>query len=232
MTTMKTKAAAALCGMTLVGAGLLSAGSPALAFGQNPTGTPVTTVQSTPASQSTTAATTQPAITVTKALEIARGQAQGDVREIELETDNGTLIYKVKLGNAKVSIDAESGTVLKVETKDTTESFPTAKITVDKAIEIAMGQAQGDFRAAELDTEGSAVIWDVEIGNSEVYIDAVDGTVIKIEQSDANHESDDDHGDSDHQDENENDSNQNDGEENDSASTAGAAAALYTIDHR
>lgn len=241
MTPAKAKMAAVLCGLSMAGAGVLSGGMHILdashvsAAAVQTQASPTSGTGTGSQNQTTNPATAQPKITIEKALEIARGQVQGDVRELELETDNGVLTYKVKLGNAKVYINAEDGSVLQVKTKDTSESFPAAKITVEKAIEIAKGQAQGDFKEAELDMEGGSLVWEVEIGNSEISIDAEDGTVLRVADKSADHEGDEN--DSDHGDENENDSNQGDensadqGDENanDSASTAGSTAALYTV---
>lgn len=236
MTLTKTRMAAVLCGLSMAGAGMLSGGMHALdashvsAAGITAQATPSTTGTSTTGQdQSTTQASAQPKITIDKALEIARGQAQGDVRELELDTDHGTLTWKVKLGNAKVSINADDGTVLKVETKDTTETYPAAKITVEKAIEIAQGKAQGDFHEADLDTKDGTLVWEVEIGNSEVLINAQDGTVISVKESDSNHDDEDDDHDSDHEDGN---SDHSDEDENDSASITGAASVVYMLDSR
>ena len=230
MTPTKAKMAAALCGLSMAGAGMLSGGmhlldtAPVSAAVVQAQATPTNGAANTGQNQATNAATVQPKITIAKALEIARGQAQGDVRELELETDNGVLTWKVKLGNAKVYINAEDGTVLQVKTKDTTETYPAAKITVEKAIEIAQGKAQGDFHEAELDMENGALVWEVEIGNSEVLINAEDGTVISVKESNADHEDEDDN-----DDEDQHDSGQDDDNENDSASTTDATAALYTV---
>lgn len=232
MTPTKAKMAAALCGLSMAGAGILSGGMHLLDTAPV-SAAAIVQAQATPANgtattgQNTNAATTQPKITIAKALEIARGEAQGDVRELELETDNGMLTWKVKLGNAKVYINAEDGTVLQVKTKDTTETYPAAKITVEKAIEIAQGKAQGDFHEAELEMKNGALVWEVEIGNSEVLINAEDGTVISVKEGNANHEDEDNN-----DDEDQNDSGQTDENENDSASTTDATAALYTIVNR
>jgi uncharacterized membrane protein YkoI len=183
MTLTKAKMAAVLCGLSMAGAGMFSGGMHM--FDTSPAAAANMLGQATPASGTVT---TQPTITIEKALEIARGQATGDVRELELDKDNGVLTWKVKLGNAKVSINADNGTVLKVTTKDTTETFPAAKITIEKAIEIAKGNVQGDFREAELELDNGALVWEVEIGNSEVLINAEDGTVISVQDDNENHD--------------------------------------------
>lgn len=240
MTLTKAKMAAVLCGLSMAGAGMISGGMHVLDASQvsaasiNTQATPSTTgTTATGQDQSTTQASAQPKIAMDKALEIARGQAQGDVHELELDTEDGALTWKVGLGNATVYINADDGTVLKVETEDTTETYPAAKITIEKAIEIAQGKAQGDFHEAELDTKDGALVWEVEIGNSEVLIDAQDGTVISVKESNSNHDDEDDNDsnehDSDHEDGN---GDQSDDNENDSASSTDETAALYTIVNR
>ncbi len=194
MTPTRAKMTAVLCGLSMAGAGLLAGG-----FGASPVAAAAIQAPTALASetatagqnQRTTAATAQPAIAIEKALEIARGQAEGDVRTLELEMDDGVLTYKVELGNTEITIDAVDGSILEIETRKTSTSYPAATITVEKAIEIAKGQTQGDFREAELDREGGVLVWDVEIGNSEIRIDAEDGTVLKIRER-TTHDEDDD----------------------------------------
>ncbi|MCM3094316.1 MULTISPECIES: PepSY domain-containing protein [unclassified Cytobacillus] len=57
-----------------------------------------------------------------KAVEIAEQEVNGTMKEIELDEDDGQILYEVELktnkGEADVDIDAESGKVLKVELDD------------------------------------------------------------------------------------------------------------------
>lgn len=191
MTPMKTKLAAALCGLTIAGAGVLSGGLHAFDVQSVAAGN----LQSSP---TVTAGQNQPTITLEKALEIARGEAQGDVTEIELDREDGVLVWEVRIGTSELYIDANDGTVIQTKTDNRTVT-PAAqpKITLEKAVEIARGETQGDITKVELDTEDGVLVWEVRIGDSEVQIDANDGSIVKVK---ADHDDDDDHGQSDHDD--------------------------------
>lgn len=207
MATTKTKMAGVLCGLTIAGAGIFSGGMHAFSAQQVAAGT----VQATPgAGQGQTGtpadSTLQAKVTLAKALEIAKGEAQGDVTGIELETDDSVLTYKVKVGTSKVYINAVDGSVIQVKANDDDEStLAQPKITLEKAVEIAQGQAQGDFHEIELDTKDGVLVWEVEIGNSDVSVNADDGSIVKVETDDSDHEDDQDHEDSDHNDDESND---------------------------
>ncbi|MGD1907308.1 MAG: PepSY domain-containing protein [Leptolyngbyaceae cyanobacterium] len=58
------------------------------------------------------------AISPEEAVNIALTAATGDVEEVELESENGLLIYEVELSSAEVMIDAQTGEVLEVEAED------------------------------------------------------------------------------------------------------------------
>ncbi|MGA5692304.1 PepSY domain-containing protein [Cytobacillus pseudoceanisediminis] len=57
-----------------------------------------------------------------KAIEIAEKEVNGTMKEIEIDEDDGQILYEVELqsnkGEADVDIDAETGKVLKVELDD------------------------------------------------------------------------------------------------------------------
>ncbi|RBP92397.1 putative membrane protein YkoI [Cytobacillus firmus] len=57
-----------------------------------------------------------------KAIEIAEKEVNGTMKEIDIDEDNGQILYEVELqtnkGEADVDIDAETGKVLKVELDD------------------------------------------------------------------------------------------------------------------
>lgn len=64
-------------------------------------------------------------ITEKKAIAIAKKQMNGDVKSIELDSDDGTYEYEIKLqtkkGEAEITINASTGTVLEVEFDDNNE---------------------------------------------------------------------------------------------------------------
>ncbi|MBG9543463.1 hypothetical protein ABE29_11885 [Cytobacillus firmus] len=57
-----------------------------------------------------------------KAIEIAEKEVNGTIKEIEIDEDDGQILYEVELqtnkGEADVDIDAETGKVVKVELDD------------------------------------------------------------------------------------------------------------------
>ena len=57
----------------------------------------------------------QAGITVDQAIAAAQQVVSGDVQEVELERENGTLIFEVEIGGKEVIIDAETGASLGLE---------------------------------------------------------------------------------------------------------------------
>jgi uncharacterized membrane protein YkoI len=57
-------------------------------------------------------------ISVDEAIEAARTVASGTVHDIELEHEDGLLVYSIEIGNHEVEIDAHSADVVKVEVDD------------------------------------------------------------------------------------------------------------------
>jgi len=55
--------------------------------------------------------------TVTRedAIAFAQAKVPGDVQEVELDNENGSLVYSVEIGGKDVKVDAGTGTVLHVE---------------------------------------------------------------------------------------------------------------------
>lgn len=55
-------------------------------------------------------------ITEAQAIKAAEANVGGTASEVELEAENGSLVYEVKIGNQEVLVDAGTGAVLFVET--------------------------------------------------------------------------------------------------------------------
>lgn len=137
----------------------------------------------------------------------------GTIEEIELDEDDGKLIYEVEIktsyGEAEVDIDAYSGKVLKIEKdreKNTngkkTSSFNTensnkqnsihtsnSPISSEQAARIALqAVGSGTIEDIELDEDDGKLIYEVEIettyGEAEVEIDAYSGKVLEVEYDD------------------------------------------------
>jgi hypothetical protein len=61
----------------------------------------------------------QPALTAAIAQQIAEARLNsGRARKVELDEEDGQLVYDVKIGNTKVEIDAQTGAVLSMKTDD------------------------------------------------------------------------------------------------------------------
>jgi uncharacterized membrane protein YkoI len=57
-------------------------------------------------------------ITPDEALAAARAVVAGDSQKVELENENGSLVYSVQIGGQDVKVDAGTGAVLHVESDD------------------------------------------------------------------------------------------------------------------
>lgn len=62
--------------------------------------------------------------------------------------------------------------------------FAEAGITPDQAVDVARGAAEGEVGDIELERHAGQLVYDVEVGNSEVVIDANDGSVLSVELDD------------------------------------------------
>ena len=67
------------------------------------------------------------------------------------------------------------------------------KITAEQAKTIALSKVSGTVTSVQLDDEDGVLVYEVTIGTQEVRVNAVDGSILKIEKSDSDngsHESD------------------------------------------
>ena len=160
------------------------------------------------------------AITATQAIEIALGKVNGAPVEVELEKEDGKLIFVVEVdtgnGITEIEIDTSNGDVIEVEEEDDDEdgiNHTLVGITLEQAIDIATAEVPGDLIEAELDNENNMLLYEVAIGTADgvldVKLDAEDGTVIKIETDD-DEDNDDDGEDADDDEDDDDDDNQND----------------------
>lgn len=85
------------------------------------------------------------------------------------------------------------------EEKDTDKEIPDAqeqqmlqsqaKITADQAKQAAEAKVNGTATSVELEDEDGSVVYSVIIGTQEVKVSATDGSIVKIETEDGEHES-------------------------------------------
>ncbi|HRI57733.1 MAG TPA: PepSY domain-containing protein [Anaerolineae bacterium] len=114
----------------------------------------------------------------------------GSASEVELENKTGQLIYTVEIGASEVRVDAMSGEVLGVDSdqkecddeKDAA-SLGTPAITFDQAQAAAEAHLNaGSASEIELENENGQLVYSVEIGASEVKLDAMTGAVLGVER--------------------------------------------------
>lgn len=111
-----------------------------------------------------------------------------ELTSVELEQENGTFLYKVKLADGKILFfNAKTGEKVthdagETETEDgTIPAGFVAAISYDKAREIALGQkAGGTITKIELESEEGKVVYVVRFSDeARIYVDATSGAVVK-----------------------------------------------------
>jgi uncharacterized membrane protein YkoI len=149
----------------------------------------------------------QAKISVEQAVQAAQAKVQGDLGTVELEQRDGMLVFEVTIGDQEVFVNASDGTIVSVspvqnqegdcEEEDAAEANATpgtlvegqelqsqATITLEQAIQIAQGAAQGELGTVELEDHGGRLVYEVEIGSGDVIIDADTGEVLSVDQED------------------------------------------------
>lgn len=130
-------------------------------------------------------------IDIRGAISIGLKEFRGTVTEIELDTEDGELVYEVEIvsGNEKAEIDinAYTGEILLIGTKSTDgiKGDSNSFINIKKAIGIALGEFSGTVVEVELEEEDDSYIYEVEIksgGNSkDIEVDAYTGKIIDVD---------------------------------------------------
>ncbi len=129
----------------------------------------------------------------------AVGEAEGTAATVEIEIENGYLVYGVALEDGRdVKVDAGNGTVLNIDAVEDTESgtdltdeadevAPAGTgITAAEAQAIAEAETGSTTLAVEYDVEGGIELFEVEMTDgTDVRVAASDGAILGIEQRDA-----------------------------------------------
>ncbi|MEH7523961.1 PepSY domain-containing protein [Bacillus sp. JJ1503] len=153
--------------------------------------------------------TNQKMITHEEAIKIALTKAEGHVESIELEKESGKRYFEVEIENKdkefEIRIDAITGDVLSVKEDfdDNDDDFEKAAnstsnnyISIQKAIEIAEKEVNGEVSEINRDEDDDQLIYEVELktskGEAEVEIDAVTGKVLDVENDHDRDDKDDD----------------------------------------
>lgn len=133
-----------------------------------------------------------------KAIDITQETFSGIVTELELEKEDGRLIYDVELisgrEKAEIEIDAYTGEVLVIEIKTKNSNKYGNKLQskgnkslldAQRAIDIAQDAFDGRVTELELDREDGRLIYEIELKSeqqkAEVEIDAFTGETLKVE---------------------------------------------------
>ena len=139
-------------------------------------------------------------LSVDEAISIAESEASGTAEDAELERQGDRLVYEIEVGETDVYIDANDGSVLAVDSDDDANErddddgeldddgeerdFGEPAITREEAIAAAQAEVSGDVSEVELDVEAGRLVYSVEIGQQEVHVDALDGSVLSVENDD------------------------------------------------
>ncbi|MFK2825770.1 PepSY domain-containing protein [Bacillus sp. B190/17] len=144
----------------------------------------------------------QAKISEKESIQIALGKVAGTVKEAELDDEDGTVIYEIKVqgkdgSEQEVKVDAQTGKVINVEKEEEDDDdqqeqemlAKQAKISEKESIQIALGKVAGTVKEVELDDEDGTVIYEVKVqgkdgSEQEVKVDAQTGKVIGTEKED------------------------------------------------
>lgn len=146
-----------------------------------------------------------------KAMEIALKENSGGILEVELENEDGFLVWDVEIVTEanvimEYCIDAGNGKILEMSIDEEEEEseedkidgsiiveygrkhYPElAKVSAEKAIEVALGLVKGKLFSLELEEDDGYLVYEMIVVGSggvvkEVEVDAGTGEVIEIEE--------------------------------------------------
>ena len=144
-------------------------------------------------------------ITAEQAKLIALSAVPGVVNEVELEKENGLLVYEVEITNnnkrTEVAINRETGSIISTEAEEDEEIAPEelkkigGLITEEQAKQIALDHiGQGNVIDFESEREGGRIIYGVVLSVNgdevEVEIDAQTGEILEVEWGDDDEDDD------------------------------------------
>lgn len=144
-------------------------------------------------------------ISTDKAVEIAINKVGGVMESVELEKDDGRLIYEIDLdvpgyNDVDVDLDAVTGEVIKVDKEindDDDDDYndkrlngsQNVKITKEKAISIALSDTSGEVTDVDFDSDDNEYEIEIKSGNKEVEI-KIDAQTGKILEKEIDHDDD------------------------------------------
>ena len=191
-------------------AAILAGGGFSIANAAAPQDKPTTEVAEENDTQNQAELAKQAKITEEQATKTALEKVPGTVNEVELEDENGTIVYGFEVVSTDgtqqdVKVDAQTGKIVKVEADDEengkendeeendtqtqAELAKQAKITEEEATKIALEKVPGTVNEVELEDENGTIVYGIEVVSTDgtqqdVKVDAQTGKVVKVEADD------------------------------------------------
>jgi uncharacterized membrane protein YkoI len=131
---------------------------------------------------------------------------------VELDDEDGRAVYEISLSNGyEVEVDGSDGRILDTETDgddddrdddrddrdddeddraeagtldDGANLMPEASISLEQAITAAQAAADGTLGEVDLEYVGERLVFNVDIGNNDVKVDAADGSIVSVDHDD------------------------------------------------
>lgn len=135
-------------------------------------------------------------LSLREAIARARVAQAGRVVEVELESEDGRLVFEVDLvsvdGLHEIDIDARTGALVEIELEDDPEELAEMRALLD-AVEVelrdlvgaALGVVNGRATSAELELEDDGPVCEIELASGpyllEVEVDAKTGALLEVE---------------------------------------------------
>jgi uncharacterized membrane protein YkoI len=146
------------------------------------------------------------------AIQIAIAEFPGTTStSVDLEDEDGHAVYEINLSNGyEVEVDGNSGQVLETEASDDNSDdgaddrddddneiesdagtiddgaglLPQATITLEQAITAAQDAAEGSLGEVDLEYAGDRLVFNVDIGENDIKVDAADGSIVSVDNDD------------------------------------------------
>ena len=132
-----------------------------------------------------------------KAILIAVNAVPGVFQEVEIENEDGIMLYNVEIKDGQITREVKisfQGEIISIESEEDEEVAPeelrriNGIITEEQAIEIALGKVSGRVIEVETEREDGRLLYEIAIKDgsdiTEVEIDAETGEILEIERED------------------------------------------------
>ena len=189
-----------------IAAAILAGGGFSIAQAAVPQDKPTTEAAEKNDDQSQAELAKQAKISEEAATKTALEKVPGTVKEVELEDEDGTIVYGIEVvstdgSQQDVKVDAQTGKVVKVEADDEedgeekdegenqAELAKQAKISEEEATKAALEKVPGTVKQVELEDEDGTIVYGIEVVSTDgtqqdVKVDAKTGKIVKVEADD------------------------------------------------